>query len=229
MTTQSGAMKVLLVNPTLDGRSQFQHAAQSISGLEAVHVLESLAEARHRLLGGNIFHAVYLSSLFSVEVLQEFIHRSKGAVGGVDSAYLLTLAETQGSETVEDRYFAELGLDGLLKEPISTSSLTDSIRTAKKVFIQRQSIRQGTAIDVLISGIQKNIDSAASKLSHSLAITEEKSTLRSISKVVRTLPENLKELYFEKLITQFEQATFTAKEKPVPKPQQLQARIIRKK
>lgn len=210
-------MRVLCVNPTLEGRMSFKEASCQLKGLESVQVMDSLLDAQDRLFSGSLFHALYLSSHFEKEVLKEFLLHAQRSSGGVDSAYMLTI-NRHTSEEIDPKYVLEFGFDGFLKTPVQSAVLAGSLEKARQIFKQRQSARQKTAIDILISGIIKNIDEAAQKLSFHEPIGSERKNLTIISKTLRSLPSDLQETYLQKFMNRVEDVDIPHLPTPPPAP-----------
>lgn len=221
-------MRVLCVNPSLEGRMTFRSASSALRGIESLQVMDSLADAKDRLFGGSMFHALYLSDRFEDEVIREFVTGAKGSKGGADSAYMLTL-DSGADEEFDPKYIIECGIDGFIKGPVQSAVLAGSIEKARQIHNKRQSERQKAGIDVLIAGILKNIDEAASKLSAAESISNETKNLRGINRMLRSLPADLQSIYFSKLIDRAESSPpGSSNGKAVSTVTSSGARIIRK-
>lgn len=196
-------MRVLCVNPTLEGRMHFKEATAPLRGLESVQVMDSLYEASDRLYSGNLFHALYVSSHFEREVIKEFVIGARGSKGGSDSAYMLTL---EANHEFDDSYVGECGIDGFIKHPMQSAVLAGSLEKARQIFKKREDARQRSAIEIMISGIMKNVDEAAQKLSGLESIEDEKQNLVQIAKKIRGLTPELRALYYDQLTDRAERA-----------------------
>lgn len=213
------------ISPDLESRSLFKETAKAIPSMKHIHITGSMMEARERLSSGIVCQAIYVSSLFQIDVIREFVSTARDTNAGQDSAFLLMLRTD--SDTAGETRSETMGVDGYLFEPYSSDSLREAHFLAQKIHSERVTRRQASAVDVLIGSLITQIDSAALHLHDKTSIEMELKKMRAVSKTLKSLPKDIEEIYFRRLMERFMEAELP-EIKPQPKVEQKAAQQSRR-
>lgn len=192
----------IVVDPDITTRMRLKHATTAVPQFDEVHLKNSLDEALWPLDGNERCDVIFISYLFDLKEVTNFIERAKQTKQGRDSAYVLVLkTKDQDHSTVANSVM--LGVDGFLFEPYSVDSLVEITNLATKIRREREAAREKLATTLLLTDVINQLDLVASLKSLGYAVGNSLKKLHELCQNLHNMPAETLQPRLETIVKLF--------------------------
>ena len=159
------SFRSLILDSDSDSRGKFREVLQSIVIKGNCVVARNLKDALTRIESGSSYDAIFISSQFGKDKINEFLERIRGHKKTEKALRILNLKGTHQDSAFVAKTFMG-GVDGFICEPYSADGLLTLIRSLKesKVAGTDQTKRKSAGITFLVDDAIKQVDSMAVSL-----------------------------------------------------------------
>lgn len=205
----------LVIEPDAHARMRVKGATSAVPTFGKVHQVANLTEGMEKLKNVERMDVIFLSAVYSKEETAAFIKQAKEMKSGQDGAYILVMkTQKQESSTVAQNVL--VGADGVLFEPYSVDSLVEITVLAARVKGERAKSREEAAIRILVKDVIDLISVIAHLKGQKMETGKQQKALREKCGIFDTLSEEMRKLYLEIAIEEFQNAPAEVSLKNIP-------------